>query len=244
MLERIEGLSPLVDGVRASGRVTRDDYERVLVPLLEERRARGERIRFLYEFGPDFTNFTASAAAEDFRVGLRHLRLFERCAVVTDVDWIRHSTQLVGALLPCPVRVFGKDQRDDAVAWLGSPDAESKLAFELRDEGVLIVRPQGPLRREDFDKLASVVDPWIERHGVLRGLVIAVPKFPGWENVGSLIRHVEFVREHHRKVGRVALAADGTIPDIASKVAAHFVAAEVKSFPYAGLDDAVRWARG
>jgi len=65
---------------------------------------------------------------------------------------------------------------------------ESDFKFELRDDGVLIVHPHGPLRKQDFDKLAELVDPWIRMNHELQGIVVSVEKFPGWENLKSLIR--------------------------------------------------------
>ena len=66
--------------------------------------------------------------------------------------------------------------------------------------------------------------------------------FPGWENVGSLVRHVRFVRDHHRRVRRVALAVDGSVADLAPRIAEHFVRAELRHFDYDDLDGAVAWA--
>ena len=59
--------------------------------------------------------------------------------------------------------------------------AVSNMKVELRDSGVLIVRHQGKLRTEDFEKLAGIVDPWIEKNHQLRGVVICIQKFPGWK---------------------------------------------------------------
>ena len=67
------------------------------------------------------------------------------------------------------------------------------------------------LHGQDFDALALTVDPWIEANGELNGVVVHVRAFPGWENIGSLVRHVQFVRDYHRKVERIALAADGAL---------------------------------
>jgi hypothetical protein len=57
------------------------------------------------------------------------------------------------------------------------------MQAELAEDGVLSVHPHGPLRKEDFAKVAAVADPWIEKHGKLKGVVICVPKFPGWEDI-------------------------------------------------------------
>jgi hypothetical protein len=244
MIERLTDLPAGVVGLRAKGTVTREDYERVVVPLLEKARSEGRRLCFLYQIGPDFETFTPGAAWEDLRVGLRYLRLFERCAIVSDVGWIRESSRLVGALLPCPVKVFASPQWPEALAWLTAA-AESPLAHRLlADTGVLVVEPRGRLRSEDFDALAVTVDPWIETHGELRGLVVHVLEFPGWESLGSFFDHVRFVRDHHRKIRRVALCAGGALAALAPTLARHFVMAEVRHFDYDNLELAIAWAGG
>jgi hypothetical protein len=92
--------------------------------------------------------------------------------------------------------------------------------------------------------LAFTADSWIETHGSLAGLVIHAREFPGWENLGSFLRHVSFVRDHHRKIKRVALAADSKLASLAPMIAEHFVQAEVKSFRYDEYQRAITWASG
>lgn len=243
MIERLTDLPPGVEGLRARGKITREDYERVLQPILDDAVSRGSRIRLLYHFGPDFDGFTAGGAWEDARLGLRYLRLFERCAIVSDVGWIREASRLVGAMMPCPVKVFGNDEWPAALAWLTSPRAADGLTHKLLAEaGVLVVEAHGPLRREDFDALAAAVDPWIEAHGELRGLVVHARAFPGWENLGSFFRHLRFVRDHHRRVRRVAVCAGGTLAALAPRLTEHFVKAEIRHFGYDDLEAAIAWA--
>jgi hypothetical protein len=81
-------------------------------------------------------------------------------------------------------------------------------------------------------------------HGELQGIVVQAEKFPGWENLGSLLRHVRFIRDHHRNVRRVALVADGHLAKLAPKLAEHFVAAELKHFDQEKLEAALEWAQG
>ena len=53
------------------------------------------------------------------------------------------------------------------------------ISYELlRDRGILIVRPEGPLEQTDFEALAREVDPYIEAQGKLNGLLIAAKLFP------------------------------------------------------------------
>jgi hypothetical protein len=243
MLERIANLPEGVWGLRATGKVSREDYDRVVLPLLEEARGHGTRIRFLYQVGPEFTGFTPGAAWEDFRIGFQYLRLFERCAVVSDIDWVRITTRGVAPLMPCPVKVFGHDGFQQALDWLTSSREPSVTFRMVPERGVLVVEPHGRLRAEDFDALDAAADTWIESsESALRGVVVHARQFPGWENLGSLLRHVRFVRDHHRKIRRVALAVDGTIAQIAPAVVDHFVQAELKQFGADDLEAAIVWA--
>ncbi len=196
-----------------------------------------------YEFGPEFRSFTPGAGWEDLKIGTSSLKLFEGCAVVSDIDWIRESTRLTSFLMPCPVRVFGNDEREEALHWLSSLPESPGISHRLLSESqVLVVEIEQPLRAQDFDSLALTADSWLEAHAELAGVVVHAREFPGWENVGSLLRHVRFVRDHHRKVKRVALAADSRLAGLVPHLANHFVQAEVRRFGYDELESAVAWS--
>ena len=245
MIEKLKDLPPGIDGVRAIGKVSKEDYEQIFVPLLDEARREGHRVRFLYQLGPEFEGFTAGAAWEDAKVGLHSMRLFDGCAVVTDLGWIKESARLMGFLMPCPVRAFGNQELDEAINWLNSlPEAAAVSVRLLPETGVIVVEVKQALRAQDFDAVAFTADAWIEAHGDLQGLVIHAPEFPGWENLGGLLRHFRFLRDHHRRVKRVALAVDGKLASLMPRIAEHFVQAEVKSFAYDQLDLAIAWAGG
>lgn len=245
MLEKLTNVPEGVVGVRAVGLVSREDYEKVLEPLIDEARRGGRRIRFLYQFGPEFEGFTPGAAWEDAKIGLRHLRSFAACGVVTDRAWIRDSTRIAGFFLPCPVRVFPNAELPKAIEWLGAVPRENGLTHRLvAERGVLVIEAKHALSAEDFDALALAVDPWLEAHGDLRGVVIHARAFPGWHSLGGLIRHVQFVRDHQTKVKRIALAVDGTLAGLASRVGEHFVRAEVRVFSSDQVDEALAWAAG
>ena len=107
MLKIIKGMPDNVVAVSAGGKVTGDDYEKVLVPLIEEKLKGHEKIRMLYELGPEYSSFTAEAMWDDAKVGIRHLTAFEKVAVVSDVSWIVNATKIFSFMMPCQIRVFG-----------------------------------------------------------------------------------------------------------------------------------------
>jgi hypothetical protein len=111
------------------------------------------------------------------------------------------------------------------------------------DTGIVTVTPSAQLNEQDFKLLANEVDPYIEKEGKLNGLIIQIELFPGWKDFAGLISHLKFVREHHKKIKKVAVVTDGQIISIMPKIVDHFVNAKVKYFPYDSLDEAVLWVQ-
>ncbi len=120
MMENLPGFPDTVVAVSAKGRVSRADYETILIPAVEQALERHPKIRFWYELGPEFTGLDAGAAWEDFKVGMRHLTRWERMAVVTDVEWIRHAVDIFRFLMPGDMRSFPVSERASAREWITS----------------------------------------------------------------------------------------------------------------------------
>ncbi|MGH9408592.1 MAG: STAS/SEC14 domain-containing protein [Vicinamibacterales bacterium] len=120
MIELIPGLPDRIVGFRASGHVTAADYETVLMPAIDAAIARHGSIRMLYHVGPGFAGFTAGAMWDDAKVGIAHMRAFERVAVVTDVEWIAGAVRLFRFAMPAAVRVFPNAQYAEAAAWIAA----------------------------------------------------------------------------------------------------------------------------
>jgi hypothetical protein len=114
----------------------------------------------------------------------------------------------------------------------------------LRTEGFLILRPQGRLEAADFENLAQEIDPYIEANGKLNGLMIAAESFPGWTGFAALIAHFKFVRDHHRKIQKVAVVSDSSFLSVAPKIASHFVQADLRHFSQSQREEALAWLRG
>jgi hypothetical protein len=116
------------------------------------------------------------------------------------------------------------------------------IEFELlKDTGVLIVKPTGTLTAADFRAISSTVDPYISEKGKLAGLLFEAPSFPGWESFGALVGHIRFVRDHQRKIDRVAAVTDSTILAMAPKIAELIAHPEFKVFKSGERANALTW---
>jgi hypothetical protein len=125
MIEQLEGMPPGTLGFRAAGAIKREDYAGVLVPALRAAVESGGPLRMLYVI-EDMTGIEPSALWSDaqlgFDLGVRHHDLWERSAIVTDVDWIANATRLFAWMMPGEARVFPLAELAAAKAWVaGEP---------------------------------------------------------------------------------------------------------------------------
>ena len=118
------------------------------------------------------------------------------------------------------------------------------LNYELnRTEGILILKPMGPLESTDFEKLAREVDPHVIEKGKLNGLMIFTKSFPGWDNFAAFLSHIKFVKNHHQKIKKIAAVTGSGFLSIMPQVANHFMQAEVRHFDYDNKDAALNWLK-
>ncbi len=74
------------------------------MPAVTKALSTHNKLRLYYETAADFAGVDVGAAWEDFKVGMEHLTRWERIAVVTDVDWIKHMVRFFRFLMPGETR--------------------------------------------------------------------------------------------------------------------------------------------
>ena len=121
MIEEIGDLPEGVLGFRASGKISRDEYQKMMEPIYDSLE-RGGPVNLLFVVADDFSGLDAGALWEDMKaggsVGLKHRSAWRPMAVVTDKDWIRHASAAAGWLAPGELRIFDPAQQEEATAWL------------------------------------------------------------------------------------------------------------------------------
>jgi hypothetical protein len=118
MIEMMAGFPDGVVAAVAKGRVTKRDYDAVLIPSIEGAFTRREKVRCYYELGREFTGMDAGAMWEDARVGFGHLSGWERIAIVTGVDWIKRAIDFFHFLVPGEIRIFPTSEAAQARHWI------------------------------------------------------------------------------------------------------------------------------
>jgi hypothetical protein len=120
MIERLDDVPAGVIGLRASGKLTKEEYESVLEPALKEATESGAaRVLFVL---PDFDGLEPGAWIDDVKTGLKveiaDRSAWKKLAVVTGVDWIAKAMDLFAWAMPGELAVYGMDQLDEAKDWV------------------------------------------------------------------------------------------------------------------------------
>jgi SpoIIAA-like len=115
MIVDISGLPAGVIGFETVGKLHAEDYRDVLLPAIESAAKAGE-VRVVIVIR-DFDGLSGGALWQDLKMGVEHLRLWKRIALVTDVDWMTHLVAVFGWMTPGDVKTFSTEQLQDAITW-------------------------------------------------------------------------------------------------------------------------------
>ena len=120
MLEIINVGTDQVIGVKASGRLTDEDYRKFLPQLEELIRRQGPILLFVDM--TEFEGWETKAAWDDLKFGLRHDVDFARIAVVTDRKWLQWMIRASTIFFAAEMRCFPGADRERALQWLQEPE--------------------------------------------------------------------------------------------------------------------------
>ncbi|MBO9657659.1 MAG: STAS/SEC14 domain-containing protein [Chitinophagaceae bacterium] len=120
MIEQLKDTPTTIAAFRASGEVTREDFETVVIPVVNQVVEKTGRLDYLMVIDTPLKNFTIGAWWEDVLMGLKKITKWHRAAIVTDSNAINKFTDIFSVLVPGEFRGFKYKELDDAVRWVAS----------------------------------------------------------------------------------------------------------------------------
>ncbi|MEM5492782.1 STAS/SEC14 domain-containing protein [Hoeflea sp. AS16] len=118
MIEFMSESSGNTLGIHASGKLTKTDYETILIPKLAELFKAHGQLNIVFYMDETFQGWDLEAAWDDASYGLMHRADFGKLAVVGGPAWVDRSIRLIGFLIKGEIRVFGSDQLAQAWQWI------------------------------------------------------------------------------------------------------------------------------
>jgi hypothetical protein len=237
MIELIESLPSGTVGFSFCGQVSDAELQNCVVARIESMLLDIERIKALLVFEPGFQHFGLAAALDDAVLGLRHWDGFERIAVVTDLPWMRHATKAMALLLPCPVRVFSLDQREEARRWL----SESMGTIHLERAGdVITITLVGLLDSQTFARIETDLSRLLAA-GERPRVLVDLRQFDGWLAFTALREHLRLIHSYRQQPSRIAVVTGDLWQQLAQRLLGGFAEPKVEVFPNSRMLEAQEW---
>ena len=102
----------------ATGTLTDQDYQEVLIPRLESTIREHGKARLLLKMEDDFHGWTAAAAWDDTRFGLAHRKDFDKLGVVGGPKWVEWGFKIGGMVVSGEVKSFASSEYEEALRWI------------------------------------------------------------------------------------------------------------------------------
>ena len=118
MIEILQESQGKILGIRATGRVTDEDYRKVFIPKLDELISAHENIRVLYLMDKQLEGFDFGAMWDDTKYGFGHKDAWEKIAVVGGPQWVQWGVKLCSYFLKGELRIFSEDELQQAWNWV------------------------------------------------------------------------------------------------------------------------------
>jgi hypothetical protein len=128
MIETTETGSPKVVGLKLSGQLHDEDYQR-FVPMMEGILTVVGKVRLFIQL-EDFHGWDLHAAWDDVKFSLEHYSDFERIAMVGDRKWEKWMASLCKPFTKARVMFFDRSAVDAAWKWLQENDEDNRAKEE------------------------------------------------------------------------------------------------------------------
>ncbi len=117
MITLIPDVPENIAAFKASGEVTKDDFDNLVIPHVEALTNTFGELNYLFYIDTDLDNFSAGAWFQDAMLGLKNLIKWNRAAIVTDKKGVQYFTDVFSVVMPGEFKSFPKDDLQNAIFW-------------------------------------------------------------------------------------------------------------------------------
>ena len=118
------------------------------------------------------------------------------------------------------------------------------LSVDIKEQdNIAIATSDGELSKTDIETLKDRIDTYINAEDKVPNVVLCVQHFPHWKTFDALVTHIEFVRNHHTLIQKVALVSDSHLLSQLYSFVDRVTGAKIRHFPESNLGKAIAWAK-
>jgi len=105
-------------GFKATGKVTKDDFDNVVIPAVDKSVAANGVLNYLLVLDTEVSNFEGGAWLKDVFLGIKNLTKWNRAAIVSDSTGVKIFTEVFSVVTPGEFKGFKMDQLEEAIGWV------------------------------------------------------------------------------------------------------------------------------
>ena len=120
MMYQILDLPPNMIGFKAAWKVTKKDFEEVVVPCVEKHVEKMGHINYMLVLGDSIKNFTFFTWLKDVLMDLKHLTKWNRAAIVSNSKIIKVLTAVFSFFIPGEFKAFRRQEIKNAIKWVST----------------------------------------------------------------------------------------------------------------------------
>lgn len=117
MISIINDAPENVAAFNATGEITREDFENVVIPHVKSKIEQFDELNYLLYLDTDLDNFTMGAWLQDALLGIKNITKWNRAAVVTDKEGVQNFTDIFSVLMPGEFKSYPKENLYNALYW-------------------------------------------------------------------------------------------------------------------------------
>ena len=118
MIEVIPGFPPNVAAFNATGKITGQDYDEIINPLVKKIYKECGKINYLLVINTPLENYNLEAWLKDAILGFVYFTEWKKIGIVSNKRSIKTFSNIFGNLIPGCTRGFMMDELDIAKEWI------------------------------------------------------------------------------------------------------------------------------
>jgi hypothetical protein len=134
MITQLTDIPNTMVAFRASKEVTRDDFDKVVLPVVAELIQRTDELNYMLVLDTPLKNFTIGAWIKDALLGLNNLNKWNRVAIISDSESLTSFTNMFSKLMPGEFKGYAPEQTDEAIQWVSGQGILEKQVFQPEDD--------------------------------------------------------------------------------------------------------------
>ncbi|MBC7851223.1 MAG: STAS/SEC14 domain-containing protein [Chitinophagaceae bacterium] len=118
MITAIHNIPQNMVAFRATGTVSSEDFERIVMPAVNKLVELTGELNYLMIIDTDLKNFTLGAWWQDALLGIKKIMKWRRAAIVSNSEGIRKFTDIFSVVMPGEFRGFDSNELENAITWV------------------------------------------------------------------------------------------------------------------------------